>query len=294
MRWFFLILLMVNILYLAWELKRERPVPAVSATLPQHVDRIMLLSELETEAPQPEPEPEPVVQAAAELAEQSPTLSEAQAVEQQQQVDTTEAEPDTVATATDSQPGTAETLDDTDTPVADRAVAGAKLDPPLEIPADRPADDLCFTLGPFREMKTLRIVTREIKDYVVEASFRSREEQEQSMFRVYLAPVGSNREAKALIKQLVSKNIRDYFIIADGPKKNGVSLGYFSNKGRAQRHAERVRQSGFDAIIEPVFRSYTIYWLDYRIKAGNKIPQRIFDQHLNNTTQRLSRSCVSN
>lgn len=290
MRWFFLILLMVNILYVTWELKRERPGPAVIATLPQHVDHIILLSELESGTPQPEP----VAQAAADLDEQAPALSEVQTVEQQQQIDTNEAEPDTVETPADSQPVNAETPDDTDTPVAGRAVAGAQLDPPLEIPADRPADELCFTLGPFREMRTLRVVTREIKDYVIEASFRSREEQEQSMFRVYLAPLGSKREAKALTKQLVSKNIRDYFIITDGPYKNGVSLGYFSDKARAQRHAERVRQAGFDAIVEPVFRNYTIYWLDYRIKAGNEVPQRIFDQHLDNSTQRLSRSCVSN
>lgn len=280
MRWFFLILLAVNILYVTWELKRERPVVSVTPTLPAHVDRLVLLSELEPEtAPQTS-----LVQAIAEDVEQEQEALATAVVETQSQTETGESESGGVASTDDADLAEAHTT-------AAEPQAKTPADKPADLPVDEPASDLCFTLGPFREMKTLRVVTREIKDYVVEASFRSRDEQEQSMFRVYLKPVGGKREAKALIKQLVSKNIRDYFIITDGPNKNGISLGYFSDKSRAQRHAERVRKSGFDAVLEPVFRSYTIYWLDYRIKAGNRIPQTIFDQHLNSTTQRFSRSC---
>lgn len=280
MRWFFLILLAVNILYVTWELKRERPVVSVTPTLPAHVDRLVLLSELEPEtAPQTS-----LVQAIAEDVEQEQEALATAVDETQPQTETGESESGGVASTDDADLAEAHTT-------AAEPQAKTPADKPADLPVDEPASDLCFTLGPFREMKTLRVVTREIKDYVVEASFRSRDEQEQSMFRVYLKPVGGKREAKALIKQLVSKNIRDYFIITDGPNKNGISLGYFSDKSRAQRHAERVRKSGFDAVLEPVFRSYTIYWLDYRIKAGNRIPQTIFDQHLNSTTQRFSRSC---
>ena len=112
------------------------------------------------------------------------------------------------------------------------------------------------------------------------------------MYRVYLKPVGGKAEAKALIEKLVSKNIKDYYIITEGPVKNGISLGYFSDKARANRLARRVRKKGFDPVLEPVFRSYMIYWLDYRINEGNDIPQEIFDRHLDSTAQRLSRSCV--
>ena len=278
MRWFFLILLIVNILYVSWELKRERPVASVAPALPANVDRLVLLSELEsTTASQANG-----AQATAEIAPPAKTAPEMDEV--QPQSDTSET-----ASAEVAAPDGADAA--ADDAIAVKAQPEAPVDEPTDLPVDEPARDLCYTLGPFREMKTLRVVTREIKDYVVEASFRSRDEQEQSMFRVYLKPVGGKREARALIKQLVSKNIRDYFIITDGPYKNGISLGYFSDKSRAERHAERVRKSGFDAVLEPVFRSYTIYWLDYRIKAGNEIPQTILDQHLNSTTQRLSRSC---
>ena len=111
------------------------------------------------------------------------------------------------------------------------------------------------------------------------------------MFRVLLMPVASWKEAKALTRTLASKNIKDYFIITEGPSENAISLGYFSSKSRAYRHTDRVRKLGFDVFAEPVFSTYTIYWLDYRIKADHEIPQQIFDDHLEKSSQRLSRSC---
>jgi len=283
MRWLFLLLLILNIGYVAWELNREQSQPADTAALPKGVARLVLLSELESKPPQDEP----VIQAADQVAGQEPeALPSAAAVAPQQQ---------DRARKTESRPAEDAKPDHGATVAADGVADDRQLETPLGQSADKPltkpAGDLCYTLGPFRELKTLRLVTREIKDYVIEASFRSREEQEQSMFRVFLRPVSSKREAEALIKQLVSKNVRDYFIITDGPNKNGISLGYFSDKGRAHRHAGRIRKLDFDVVVEPVFRNYTIYWLDYRIRAGNEIPQQIFDQHLDNTAQRLSRSC---
>ncbi|MCK4704449.1 MAG: hypothetical protein KAT90_03120, partial [Gammaproteobacteria bacterium] len=46
----------------------------------------------------------------------------------------------------------------------------------------------CFTLGPFRDLDKLRTVTRGIKEYVVDASYRIHQEKEQATFWVYLKP----------------------------------------------------------------------------------------------------------
>lgn len=279
MRWLFLLLLLANIAYVTWELNREHPQDAVSPVLPAGVERILLLSELETDSGQ---KPAARIGAAEQVAQDSTAMPSAgdAAVQQPALAGNSQLAPETHAAAGGEASGKdKEAVADKELAVADEA---AKTSPVV---------DLCYTLGPFSEMKTLRRVTRAIKDYVVEASFRSKEEQEQTMFRVYVRPVGSKQEAKALIKELVSNNIRDYFIISDGPNKNGISLGYFSSKGRAYRHADRVRKLGFDATAEPVFRSYTIYWLDYRIRSDSEIPPQIIDDYLENSAQRLSRDC---
>lgn len=276
MRWFFLLLLVLNVGYVAWELNREHPQPANKAVLPKGVERIVLLQELETETVAKQDIAQLSTPVTVPESEAKLPIADAKSLQQSQ------------ATKSQTQPAQPVVIDEG---AAAEAVADIQDDKPTEQLITKPAGDLCYTLGPFSEMKTLRLVTREIKDYVVEASFRSKEEQQQTMFRVFVRPVGSKQEAKALIKELVSNNIRDYFIITDGPNKNGISLGFFSDKSRAYRHADRVRILGFDATAEPVFRSYTIYWLDYRIKVGNEIPQQIFDDHLENSSQRLNRAC---
>ena len=277
MRWLFLVLLVLNVGYVTWELNRGQPQQAVRTALPEGVERIMLLSEMGPETTATEDAVQAAVADSMQTPEPMPAADDATL---QQQLQAKTGKGSTLPAVPDS------------VPVETDAVASLEPDTKAATsPKSTPAADLCYTLGPFREMNTLRLVTREIKDYVVEASFRSKEEQEQTMFRVYVRPVGSKQEAKAMIKELVSKNIRDYFIITDGPNKNGISLGFFSEKSRAYRHADHVRSLGFDATAEPVFRSYIIYWLDYRIKAGNEIPQQIFDVHLENSAQRLSRAC---
>jgi hypothetical protein len=284
MRWLFLLLLVLNVGYVAWELERERPQAVRTAALPTGVERIVLLREQQSGSA----DEEDIALSSVPPGEQQADIQSSEydsARPQQAEAEQTPAEPTQVAAADVSV--------DVEPVAVNKGAAAAVV--PADVAEDRPekppADDLCYTLGPFSEMQTLRLVTREIKDYVVEASFRSREEQEQTKFRVFIRPLGSKQAAKALVKELVSKNIRDYFIITSGPNKNGISLGYFSNKRRAYGHAERVRKLGFDVVVEPVFRTYTIYWLDYRIKAGNEIPQQIFDDHLENSAQRLSRTC---
>jgi hypothetical protein len=278
MRWLFLLLLLANIAYVAWELNREHPQDALSPALPAGVERIVLLSELDTDTGQ---KPAASSHAATRVAQDGAAKPAGGDASVQQQA---LAESSRLTATKDADSGKAGVEDA-------EAVTDSRLATAVDEAETVPAADLCYTLGPFSEMQTLRRVTRAIKDYVVEASFRSKEEQEQTMFRVYVRPVGSKQEAKALIKELVSKNIRDYFIITDGPNKNGISLGYFSSKDRAYRHADRVRKLGFDATAEPVFRSYTIYWLDYRIKSDSEIPRQIIDDYLENSAQRLSRNC---
>ncbi len=281
MRWLFLLLLVLNVGYVAWELEREHPRHVRTAALPAGVERIVLLRELESGTADTQDIAQPATTPGTQLARIEPSKEESA---QPQQVEAAQHQ---------ATPKQETVVDDTSEYLETMAKgrAPADSDAPEVTPEVKSPVDLCFTLGPFSEMQTLRLVTREIKDYVVEASFRSREEQEQTMFRVFIKPVGSKQEAKALVKELASKNIRDYFIITEGSNKNGISLGYFSSKGRAYGHADRVRKLGFDVIVEPVFRTYTIYWLDYRIKSGNEIPQQIFDDHLGDSAQKLSRTC---
>ena len=149
----------------------------------------------------------------------------------------------------------------------------------------------CYTLGPFRDLGKLRAVTRGIKSYVVEASYRSHEEKEHAMFWVFLKPVADYSHAKILADSLKKKKVSDYFIIKSGLKKNGISLGHFRDKDRAYNHSAHIKTLGFESDVEAIFKDYTIYWLDYEVDQGKNIPESLFEKHLTGKINRLLREC---
>ena len=155
----------------------------------------------------------------------------------------------------------------------------------------------CYTLGPFRDLDNLRGLTREIKSYVVKADFRGREEKEQTLYWVYVKPEKTRKKAIETGKRLKARKIKDFYVIRDGEKENGLSLGHFRNKEGAYGLAKKVQILGFDVIVEPVFRSYTIYWLDYQLSSGVSIPESIFEKYIKsakkNKISRLSRDCAA-
>lgn len=149
----------------------------------------------------------------------------------------------------------------------------------------------CFTLGPFRDLEKLRAVSKGIKKYVADTSYRSNEEKEQATFWVYLKPVADYNRAKILAGQLKSMGVKDYFIVKSEPKINAISLGHFREKDRAYDHAASIGKLGFSPEVEVLFKDYTIYWLDYEVALSEIIPETLFDKHLNARINRLVRDC---
>lgn len=247
MRWLFLFVLLLNVLYVSWELSQSKE-DMTAANTGDNIPGIQLLSETGQATQNPTQKPvEVVATAPAQSRASAPAVKSKSPTSQQ-----------------------------ASTPSAS---------------VTKPGADRCYTLGPFRELDNLREFTRAIKSYVTTASFRSREEKEQSMFWVFLEPSATIAEAKVLGKRLESKNIKDYYVISGGTQDKGVSLGHFKAKDLAYALAERVKGMDFKPVVEPVFRTYTIYWLDYEVPASKVIPQNIFNRHLSNKINRLDRSC---
>ena len=152
-------------------------------------------------------------------------------------------------------------------------------------------EDRCYTLGPFRELIDLRDFTRAIKNYVKSASFRSRDEKEQTIFWVYLKPASSPEEASALSQRLTHMKVKDHYVIKTGQQINGISLGHFKEKNRAYTHSASIRELGFSPVVEPVFKDYTLYWLDYRVAPEKSVPADVFKKHLTEKINQLQRQC---
>ena len=258
MRWLFLLLLMTNIAYISWEINKPSDDAIVKKTAVSHIPPLVLVTELD--------------------------LTKNEVIET---VDKTEAvEEENIPVESDTKVEIEVVKKDSIEVVTDVKPVKTVVEPPALIAGS------CYTLGPFRELDELRVFTRSIIDYVVDVSFRSREEREVSLFWVYLEPESDSAAAHKLSKRLISKKIRDYYIISSGEHQYGISLGHFKDKERASSHAKRLKKLGFNPVVETVFKNYVIYWLDYKHKQGRQIPDEIFTKLMNDRMSKLNRECI--
>jgi len=291
MRWLFLFVFSLNLAYVAWEMNKSSVDDYANVPALKNAQTIVLLSELKQQADSVKAEAvrvdnasvasSSVVSADTEQADVGRADFEQVAAKPQEVVEKPEIMPVEVAKKSVA---------------SAEAVASAKQKRPAEVQPVKPSQTAsCFTLGPFRDLNKLRGLTREIKSYVVEADFRGREERERTLHWVYIKPEKNRTKAIETGKRLKAKKIKDFYVIRDGEKVNGLSLGHFRNKDGAYGLAKKVKNLGFDVVVEPVFRTYTIYWLDYQLAGGVNIPESIFEKYVKQAKKgkfsRLRRDC---
>ena len=297
MRWLFLLVLCLNLAYIAWEMNKSSDSYVDVAPL-KNVPPIVLLSELKQQPAQPtsqSAEKAPLIQGGKAVADSAEKVSDENAALAKQDDTKEAAAAKAVAVAkekpVEQQRPPVESSKKTDLVDVLAAGQGRKVtDQQAVVQAES-----CYTLGPFRDLDNLRGLTREIKSYVVRADFRGREEKEQTLYWVYIKPEKTRNKAIEMGKRLKAKKIKDFYVIRDGEKENGLSLGHFRNKDGAYGLAKKVQKLGFDVVVEPVFKTYTVYWLDYQLSAGANIPESVFEKYINTAKKdkvsRLRRDC---
>lgn len=296
MRWLFLFVLSLNLAYIGWEMSKSPSENYTDVVALKNVKTIVLLSELKQQESLAGPEnvlaeiesdtvdvkaPDTDGQAEPEKISSAPVIAVAE-----------KAQEATVETVT---PPVAKAQPDSAT-LSDHAVAQVKKAEVIEpVQAESSQAASCYTLGPFRDLDKLRGLTREIKSYVVKTDFRGSEENEPTLYWVYLEPEASRKKAIETGNRLKAKKIKDFYVIREGEKENGLSLGHFRNKDGAYGLAKKVTALGFNVYVEPVFRTYTVYWLDYQLSAGATIPDSIIDEYTRSAgkdnVSRLKRNC---
>ena len=309
MRWLFLFVLSLNLAYFGWQSSQVSSTDYDDVPALRNVEPIVLLSELKQQEDSVKVE---------QLAE-SPVgdvpvkqLDVQQVVEPFQQVDEIAAEsedepedekalavaPKTVAVLEES--AAEEMLPLKSAPAVPAPVEPVPVEPkliekgPIEHESMEVAQQAsCYTMGPFRNLGKLRALIREIKSYVVSADFRGREEKEQTLYWVYVHPEKTRKKAVETGRRLKAKKIKDFYVIREGDKIHGLSLGHFRSKSGAYGLAKKVKKLGFAVSVEPIFKSYTVYWLDYQLAEGVSIPESSLDLYIKKgKINRLSRACA--
>lgn len=153
----------------------------------------------------------------------------------------------------------------------------------------------CYTVGPYISERAAQLVMARIRNYGLEVQMRSLRTMETLNYLVYIPPLPSYTEAKAVIEDMSQFDVQQYMVITDGPYKNAISLGFFDSTIKAMRHAEYIRYLGYDARYTEQKAPREVYWLDYDEPFGSNTPVLLWSESIDATSQvqLIPRACNS-
>lgn len=154
-----------------------------------------------------------------------------------------------------------------------------------------PGISQCYTLGPFKDQSGMLVIMDALRGRVADAIQRSKQESRHHRYWVYIPAQKNRQEAIAMSRRLARNKVKDYYIVRGGDRNNSISLGHFKEKVHADRRIKSLKQLGFDVQIEPIYRQYELYWLDYTVPAGSHIEEGFWSALLPDGVSRLKRDC---
>lgn len=174
-----------------------------------------------------------------------------------------ERPPGDPATELESTPGEAELLIETElSPQADlqddpQADSVAPMEDSTEVPEAIEVVQVCHTIGPIKKRGEASRVRDQLSQQGYPVALRDGEIEAPTGYQVSL-PAMSSKKAREVVSALKSSGMNDYYV----GKRNHISLGIFSNKGKAQVRQNAVRQLGYDALLDVRYKTRKVYWID--------------------------------
>jgi len=240
MRWVFVILLVLNIIYFGWELDLETRFEVQNSRsavlIPPAVKQLQLISELKTPPETRElMDTESVTTVAAESAELELMV-----------------------------------------PAPDQLVA--ELPDILLAEVDNiVSTNSCYRYGPMLEEQLVIGLHDWFRSRNAQARIHFTEEQGANMFWIYLTPQQSRENALAVLEEMKNKGIGDYRLISRGELVNAISLGLFSSREAVDARLMELQEKGYVPVIVPYSDVKNIYWLDVQLAGTSAAMEEMFN-----------------
>jgi hypothetical protein len=122
------------------------------------------------------------------------------------------------------------------------------------------AQAMCAMVGPFTNLARADILVERLQGLEVPASLEEVGVADGQSYWVYLPPAPSRDRALQLLAELQALNI-DSYVIPEGELANGISLGLFSEAGRADAKLNELTGLEYDAQIKIDPRTIVQSWV---------------------------------
>ena len=142
--------------------------------------------------------------------------------------------------------------------------SGAK---PVRRSASRPETQLkaiqhvCYAVGPFGSARAAATGGTHLRKLGLIYRLRSKE-FESKIFRVYIPPMSSRKEALAMQNKLRKLGFKDNAILRERAMNNAISVGVYAKSSNAKRIQQDLKKKGIQGRIQVIDKVSTQNWLD--------------------------------
>lgn len=157
------------------------------------------------------------------------------------------------------------------------AIVPAAKPVPTPIAKSQSAAMACYSVGPFLLISDVKGITPLFERSAISTQERSEALRKQVGYWVYIPPAVSQQLAEGVLSQLKKNDFGDALIIAEGAKANAISIGVYKTEARGKgKQKILAQQLGYEAKIEPLFRTQPQYWLDLELMQATQLPDKLW------------------
>ena len=263
MKWFFILLLAANVIYLGWEIDRNSQLQRVTMTsaitIPAGTQKLILLNELDKL-----PETRSQIKLDNQLSMENYNSEPVMPIELNPN---TEQIMGSLLTETSLSALDNESLIEEIRPDEIETLMDAGVDNETSI---------CYTYGPIPNQEESDLFSRWLEDRGIQYNERKTNKQGKELFWVYLAPRDSREAAVADINDLREKGVEDILLVREGDLLNAISLGLFSSQAAVNRRLNEIKTKGYNSIVVPYSEENMIHWFDVRVVQNSDYVDELF------------------
>lgn len=120
----------------------------------------------------------------------------------------------------------------------------------------------CRSIGPISKVDDAREAAATLRGLDFSVVRRSKPGRRFVGFWVNIAASKDRAAAEVITDALRADGVTDFYIVPTGDEQNAISLGVFSELGRAQRRLQLLSDRGFEAQVNQRYRDGEVGWLD--------------------------------
>ena len=157
---------------------------------------------------------------------------------------------------------------------------------------EKQAQEICLMIGPFKELISSKQVAGRMASLDIALEIVELVVPGEPDYWVHIPPSTTRKLAIKKLRELQAKKI-DSYLVTEGELTNGISLGFFTSKSRADAIYQQRKSQGYKPEIKLVPRTHTEIWLVSSQLEGEKISDMLWEtiKEGNNDLERRKNYC---